>query len=235
MNVYLDWDVSPASAVLPARNTVDCWQIDVRSFDESHCLSLLDHHEKIRAERFVRANDRRSYVVSHAALRQLLARALQLDPPSVTFEKNHYGKPSIAGTILSFNLSHSGDIALIALATNTQVGVDIERVRRLSNMQAITQRFFHPQEAAEIQVCPNAEQLPTFFRYWTRKEAVLKALGTGLTRPLRSFRVTPDCDTDELGCSLTDLTPHPDYVGAVAALGQPIHVRRRRLAHIGEQ
>jgi len=87
-------------------------------------------------------------------------------------------------------MTHSGDVAMIALTLGREIGVDVEQIRPLSDMERIADRFFCPEEASEVMAVPHVERARAFFRCWTRKEAYIKATGDGLSAPLSSFRVT---------------------------------------------
>jgi len=91
---------------------------------------------------------------------------------------------------LQFNLSHSAGLALIAVGAELQLGVDIEKIREEVDTAALAQRFFSPREGAGLQALPDNLRVPGFFACWTRKEAFLKATGTGLSFPLADFSVT---------------------------------------------
>lgn len=153
--------------------------------------SLLDHEEQVRAARFIRPADRHRFVLAHASLRLFLARCAEIVPTGVRYEVSPYGKPRLATGIssLEFNLSHSGELALIAVTRDRPVGVDVEQVRDLPEALTIARSYFSPAERNALRSWPSAEQLGAFFRCWTRKEAVIKALGDGLSRPLHSFEV----------------------------------------------
>jgi 4'-phosphopantetheinyl transferase len=153
-------------------------------------LELLSTDERSRAERFVFDLDRDRFIVSRATLRRLLARSLGVVPSSITFQQGQHGKPALATFAeLRFNVSHSGDRGLVALAVGREVGVDIERVRTSVNPLEIAARFFSPVERAALEALSPADRRDAFFACWTRKEAYLKALGLGLSLPLDSFDV----------------------------------------------
>lgn len=154
---------------------------------------MLDDEERRRASRFVHPVDRDRFVNAHAALRLYLARSLASTPREVRYLLGPHGKPRLEHlsqrTPLEFNLSHSGDLGLIAAAWGRTVGVDIERVRDVADAEDIAERYFAPAERAGLRAVPSGERTDVFFRCWTRKEAVIKALGEGLGRPLDSFAV----------------------------------------------
>jgi 4'-phosphopantetheinyl transferase len=153
-------------------------------------MNLLNDEEQKRAARFQFENDRRAFVVSHGLLRMLLGARLGLAPADVPIVQEPGEKPLLAGAgELDFNLSHSGEWGLVGLAT-TDIGVDIEMVRPMSDRDHIAKRFFAPSETAALAALPEAEREDGFFACWTRKEAYVKARGLGLTAPLDGFEVT---------------------------------------------
>ena len=167
-------------------------------------MELLDDTERIRAARFVFEKDRNRFVVSHALTRHAIANCLGCEPASVQFDTDSNGKPFLvnAPQELRFNISHTSDRAMIAIAWGQEVGIDIEKHRPL-NVLELAQRFFAPGEVLELQSAPPQEQLPAFFRCWTRKESFVKAIGKGLRLPLDQFCVSvndTDCKSLLLDC-----------------------------------
>jgi 4'-phosphopantetheinyl transferase len=153
---------------------------------------VLDEEERERADRYVFARDQQRFTCARGALRGLMGAYLGIDAADVVFAYGEHGKPALGGAhagALAFNLSHSGEWALVAVADGGELGVDIEAVRPMTDRHEIALRFFAPAEAALLRSLPEPEQDPAFFRCWTRKEAYLKALGDGLARPLDSFEV----------------------------------------------
>lgn len=148
--------------------------------------------ELARADRFHFARERRRYVVTRAALRILLGRMLSLEAADVCLQYGAEGKPSLATahqSDLQFNVAHSHELALVALARGPALGVDLEYRRELDDAQRIAQRFFSTQEVAALLAAPAAQQQTLFFRIWTRKEAFVKATGKGLSQELDAFDV----------------------------------------------
>jgi 4'-phosphopantetheinyl transferase len=180
-------------------------------------------------------------VVSRARQREILADYLQLRPDQLRFEYGDLGKPRLSaaqgGKGLHFNLSNSHELALLAVASDRELGVDVEYLDRRTDGAAIARRFFAPREKQFLEQSPPAERQATFFRCWTRKEAVLKAFGVGLTFPLDRVEVSPATEErpallsldERLGppdrWTLTDLRPADRYVGALAFQEGPATVR----------
>ena len=152
---------------------------------------LLDESELARADRFVFEPDRHRFVTSHAWVRLVLGRCLDRTPESLRFTAGPRGKPRLVDTAvdLRFNLSHAGERALLAVTRGQEVGVDIEQERAIGTSD-LARRFFAPVEWQALQVMEASEQIPAFFRCWTRKEAFIKAIGDGLACPLDGFAVS---------------------------------------------
>ena len=150
------------------------------------CLSV---EERERAARFVFEDDRRRYRLAHAALRVRLGRYLGQPPELLRFAQGPAGKPTLAddhddGARCAFNLSHSADVAAIAIAPRGELGIDIECQRVVGDSQAIVDRHFTPAEREAWHALAPMQRDAAFLRCWTRKEACIKALGSGLSTPL---------------------------------------------------
>jgi 4'-phosphopantetheinyl transferase len=154
-------------------------------------IEILDDTERDRASRFISERDRRRFVVAHQWVRILLGRCLARSPESLRFVRGPRGKPALlgAGIDVKFNLSHTAERALLAIALGREVGVDIEREREV-DVSELAGRVFAPSEAAALRMLCPAERISAFFRCWTRKEAFIKALGDGLAFPLDGFDVS---------------------------------------------
>jgi 4'-phosphopantetheinyl transferase len=151
----------------------------------------LSPDEKGRAARFRFEHLRNSFVVTHGVLRILLGRYLHISPAGILFKYGSKGKPRIAGSAgIDFNMSHSDGLAVFAFTAGCEVGVDVERIRPLPDMQSIADRFFCSEEAAELMSLAANQREHGFYLCWSRKEAYIKAIGDGLSAPLDSFRVT---------------------------------------------
>lgn len=173
--------------------------------------------EAERAARLAAGPVRQRYLRSHAALRAILRR-YTCDP--LDFAVAKHGKPYLpAVPEIAFNLSHSGERALIAVAREVEVGVDIERLRPLRECLAIAERFFPPAEAAALGECDPAAREAEFFRRWTRIEAVLKARGIGL------YGAGAELDGD---WTVLPFDAGPGYAAAVAAAGRGFAIQVRR-------
>jgi len=144
--------------------------------------------EQERAARFHRHLDAVRHLVGRALARALLARELGVARLSGEFVGNPWGKPGLPDCGIEFSISHSGDAVWVALCRGVAVGIDVESRDAVADPHALAE-VFHPSERAALLALPAAEAQDAFLRCWTRKEAVVKALGEGLSRPLASFCV----------------------------------------------
>jgi 4'-phosphopantetheinyl transferase len=202
-----------------------------------HLWSTLAEDERARARRFHFDRDRRRYVISRGLVRAIMARYLEQQPAEIAFAYSEHGKPYLLSRRLQFNVSHSHDLILLALTAEWDVGIDVEVRRTISDMDALASRYFAPDEAEALAALPDAERGAAFLQTWTRKEAYLKALGTGLAQPLTEFAVSVHRDAParllHVGgdreaaqqWQLRSLIPHPDYVAALAVRSQTLHLR----------
>jgi len=156
--------------------------------DESALVGLLDTREQARAARFVNPRDRRRYIVSHAVVRTVLARYAGVSTRELRFELGPSGKPRIDGAGLEFNLSHSGERALLAMTHAGPIGVDVEAINP-EIADTIPHRFLSAAEREALMNTAGDGRLAAFFRCWTRKESFIKAIGEGLAFPLGEFDV----------------------------------------------
>jgi 4'-phosphopantetheinyl transferase len=217
---------------LPAARSVDVWRILLTHPELAHdAAGILSDDERDRAARFRFERDRSRFVAAHIALRRVLATALDADPASIVFGSGMHGKPFVAvpSSSLEFNLSHSGDYALLALATGRPVGVDIERIADLEH-DSVARQFFSAAEAAKLHGVDGGRKAAAFAACWTRKEAYLKASGAGVTAGLDHFDVAllPDepvqlladrRDPDAGRWKLVNLDAPDGYAAALVAEG----------------
>jgi 4'-phosphopantetheinyl transferase len=175
----------------------------------------LSSTENDRAQRFIFARDGNEFVVAHGVLRRLLSMYCGVEPMALQFSVGPADKPSLETQCLehakiSFNLTHSGSRALLAVSDGREIGVDLERVRGDIDKLSIARRFFFGTERDAIELAPPEHQVDVFFRYWVAKEAVLKAQGVGIRLPLDSFRVDFLPDLDAAGVTSFDPTSLSD-------------------------
>jgi 4'-phosphopantetheinyl transferase len=186
------WTDPPPSPSLEA-GTVHVWRISLDQPDETleRFRRTLEPEELNRAGRFHFEKHRRHFVVARGFLRSVVARYLETQPESLRFAYGAYGKPALASAhVLRFNLSHSHEVALLAVALDAELGVDVEHIRADFATEDIARRFFSRAEVEAFNALPRAEQVAAFFRCWTRKEAYIKAIGKGLSQALDAFDVT---------------------------------------------
>lgn len=168
-------------AGVPAlKSDVHVWRIDLDGADIEACRSALGPAELAKADRFVFARDRCRYMAAHAALRGVLSFYTGHPPARLDILETQQGKPFLADGRPAFSLSHSGGTALVAVAIEGQVGVDIEHVAPRNDEIAIARSLFARREVALLEGLPDEARRALFFELWTCREAVLKAAGTGL-------------------------------------------------------
>lgn len=175
---------------------VQVWstRISALAVEEPRYFGMLDARERERALRFRFARDRSAYVISHGVVRELLARYVGRAPEALEFGAGEWGKPYLleasgSRSTVAFNLSHSGDHVLIALARDRAVGVDVERWNGDGDFDEIAKTCFSGAERAELRTLAPNRRDAGFYAGWTRKEAYVKALGVGITAGLDYFDV----------------------------------------------
>jgi 4'-phosphopantetheinyl transferase len=221
--------VAPARPLLTS-NEVHVWcaslddSAEVRSYEAE-----LSSEERDRALRFKFAMDHDRFVVSHGILRQILSRYLQLTPRELDFTATANGKPELAPTshvdTVQFNMSHSRDLGLFAVARGREIGIDVEYNQETFPFDEVARRFFSAKENAALHSLPVHMRREAFFRCWTCKEALVKAKGTGLGSPLDEISITQTGSNTlaltnaDSTWSLTELNPSPGYFAALAVEG----------------
>jgi len=237
MNIC-DADFQIAVPVALPEDEVQLWRVDLEAIraNEPRWQEFLSGDESERASRFYFLRDRQSFVASRAVLRMILAGYLAADPGSLSFSYSKREKPSLgsayAGSDIRFNVTHSGDIAMLAFSRQREIGVDVEQIRSDVEVESIARRFFSTSERMQLAALPSEEKVDAFFRCWTRKEAYIKATGDGLSLPLDQFDVSlgmeesnallatrPD-ESEANRWLLREVPTHPGYVAAVCARGQ---------------
>jgi 4'-phosphopantetheinyl transferase len=188
--------VTPERSLNTRPGHVDLWAtaLDPATPTLARLERLLDADERARAARFVFAPDARRFRVARGTLREILGGYLGVAPADVRFAYAAAGKPALAapftGAGVEFNLSHSGEIALYAIADQRRIGIDVEQIRPLDDMEALAERNFSAAERRALFAVAPAQRAVAFFACWTRKEAYIKALGDGLGHPLDSLTVS---------------------------------------------
>ena len=200
----------PASAAL-------CWYSPLKIVDtaavvhvdlrenasyESAAIGWLNDHERERSRRFMYDGPRRRFALCRAALRAILCNRLGCENRRLEFETTEHGKPValVDGmpVSVSFNVSHSGEHGLIAVAPEGRLGVDVEERVAHRNMDLLIDGVFGPSEQAELASTLDRDKLHLFFRLWTVKEAMIKALGTGFALDPSTFEVPREMFSGEL-------------------------------------
>jgi 4'-phosphopantetheinyl transferase len=213
---------------------VHVWRASVRQSAQQlrEAAEMLSDAEHIQARRFRQSADRDRYVAAHSVLRIILGRYLNEVPAHIRFVTGPQGKPGLApefqASRIRFNLAHSGDWALVAVAAGREVGVDVEQFRPLPEAAPIAERQFSPAEVEALNSLTEAERPAAFFQIWACKEAFIKATGLGLSYPLRDFSVPVGAPAARpsliqtnsgQGWGLLGLAPGNGYAGAVVAEG----------------
>lgn len=226
---------------------VHVWSAALRTGSTGGCLpgDLLSLDERVRAGRILPAQARDTFVLARSVLRTLAGAYLGLDPGLLCFEYTPLGRPLLAPTPaakgLQFSVSHSAGRVLLAFSREILVGIDIERVRGTADCDAIAARFFGPTERSALAKITGRDRTEAFFACWTRKEAVLKAVGLGISRGLGQVEVT--ClpgdpahivrselsEVDPAGWSLWDLDAADGFRAAVAAGAVAARLRRLQI------
>ncbi len=236
------WPRGPANLRLSAGDVhVWCLPLDVPPDEADSLRSVLSDDERQRADRFHFDDHRRRFAVGRARLRQLLASYLNESAERLRFQYGRLGKPALAAawreSRIQFNVSNSHEMALCALALDRDLGVDVEHIRPLDNFDGLAERYYATCELDTIRALPEDQRLTGFFNCWTRKEALLKAVGTGLSFPLDQVVVTlvPGEPARLLsfqghadsagGWWLEGFQPATGYVAAVASPGDEPQVR----------
>lgn len=221
---------------LKDRQEVSVFIINLSDFytEITRYASTLSLDEMSRANRFVFDIHKNRFIVARGLLRQLLGRYLEITPKEVSFDYNPYGKPNLSKSLyqssqLEFNLSHSENWAAFAFSLQDPIGIDIEAMKEKLEFDEIATRFFSVSESTKLAQLPIGEKKNAFFNAWTRKEALLKALGQGLSFPLKNCEVTM-LDHEEAKIisvagspleasqfSIYSFIPTPNYKGAIVS------------------
>jgi 4'-phosphopantetheinyl transferase len=238
MKAEQEWRPAPEQLELQD-GVVHIWRVDLmRSFaDFEQLRTLLSAPEQTRLAKFHFSRDQQRFGIARASLRKILASYFAADPKSLEIATTQFGKPYLSQpeyASLSFNVSHSGDLALVGVTLNRAIGVDLEEISRTIQPMQIATQFFSAQEQAALLKYRGDAQRQAFFRCWTRKEAYSKATGRGLQISLNQFSVSIDAEPEvtlehhepqEQQWTVYGIEPQRGYVGALAVEGalQSIH------------
>jgi 4'-phosphopantetheinyl transferase len=220
---------APQKLVMPGPDEVHVWWIDLARMGDVQ--TVLCSGERARANRFRQARDRQHWSAARAAVRQILAGYTGVDPICLALTEGDWGKPALAGRRSPrFNLAHARERAVLAVAREREVGIDLEAVDPRLEVGPLLGTACTPAEAAHLSALPLADRPGAFLTLWTLKEAYLKGTGTGLTREPRTLAVSllpggratvadPQATADAPPWSLRLLDAGPDWVAALAVEG----------------
>jgi 4'-phosphopantetheinyl transferase len=225
-----------ANFAIPDGDEVHLWRVrlDLPAEILASLTAVLSADEQQRAQRFIRDRDRTRFVACRAALRSILGRYAGRPAGSCRFEYGPYGKPRLldppASAALQFNVSHSGELALVSIARDRPLGVDLEQFHPDVDIQGVGRMVFSAAEQDALQSFPEAHRRAAFFNLWTRKEAYLKALGRGFSGSPQQVTIPSAMgaegsllgDATEGLCRrwfVANLSPAPGYAAAVAVEG----------------
>jgi 4'-phosphopantetheinyl transferase len=225
-------------------NEVHVWAVDLGSatLQAAQPRQLLSQDEQLRAQHFRIDAPRKQFIATRGALRVLLSKYIERSPAEIAFITSAAGKPRLkananASQPITFNVAHSADMALVAIAVSAEVGVDVEHLRRIEHVERLAHRYFHADEAEQIAALQSPEQERKFLEYWTAKEAVLKSIGSGITSLLEGMpamgdatqptavRLKPHITNQFQVIWFQRVSPATDYAAAVACTGEMQSVR----------
>lgn len=208
------------------RGEVHVWRVSLEeaaSQFEGLRLSLtLD--ELTRAERFHFPEDRKKFILARGMLKKILGRYLETAPEEIVLGCGPYGRPELANRALRFNVSHSHGFALFALAPEREIGVDIEYINSDLPIGDIAEQVFPELEVVILGMLPEEMREKVFFTFWTRREALLKARGTGFACGREALRKLSWEFQDNAPWSVKDLDVGPGYAAALAARGKGMRI-----------
>lgn len=227
----------PWAGIDLSEGEVHLWRVSLDQFEMSPLLcATLSADEQVRRNSFRSEREWKRFVVGRVLLRAILGRYLGIIPGEIRLCYNRRGKPSLGGPQearrVRFNLSHSGGLALYAVTLDREIGVDLERVSDIPGLQQIADRFFSRHERALIHDLRDVQKGEAFFRIWTRKEALLKARGQGLSgltatagdpmdwTSVRSLRDLCPKRNRSSGWSIAELGHLPGFAAAIAVEGR---------------
>lgn len=234
------WQSAPHDLEAVANGEIHVWRawLDLPAPALAPLLATLLPDERRKAARLCFTRDQQRFVAGRGLLRTILGCYTGMAPEQIRFCYGANGKPALVplqqGDGWQFNVSHSHNVLLIAVGRGRQIGVDVERVRFVHNMERIIRQICSPREQAVLHDLPPDERCAAFFRCWTGKEAYAKACGDGLALPLAQIDVAPAREARSLriggsnnhGCwSLLPLAPTPGYEAALVTEGDGVRVR----------
>ena len=218
-------------------NQVHIWRVfpDTVILPIEELQRMLSVDELERAGRFHFEKDQLNFIMARAILRMILSHYLDDRPHKLHFDYNSFGKPMLLtkhdSDPVNFNLSHSNGIALYAITRDRNVGIDVEQVRDGVDVHQVSERFFSAGEIGSLKNISKKDQLERFFQYWTRKEAIIKAIGKGVSFPLEQVDISTgdgrllssinlkSDGSEDLPWHVMDLVPGDGYKAAIAIDG----------------
>ena len=221
-------------------NTVHLWtaQFDRLYAKRAEFESLLADDERKRAKRFISEVVSDNFILARGWLRTVLAQYLEQSPENIIFTYGKRGKPSIQASEVHFNLTHSGNVLVLGVIRDREIGVDVEQIHPQPNMALVAHDNFSAKEFTALYELPEAERLQAFYNCWTRKEAYIKAVGDGFALPLQDFDVTlkPNelprflriKNDDPAKWSLLHIDTIDDAIGAVCVKGAMPQIKLRQ-------
>jgi 4'-phosphopantetheinyl transferase len=235
----MNWPAAPAQFSLGSRD-IHVWSAALRHSPEriAAYAGILSEDERGRAERFHFERDRSRFIAGRGVLRTILGRYLEREPAEIRFGYGARSKPFLAdgASDIQFNLTHSDELALLAVTRLSSPGIDVERLRGVRDIEGIAARFFSASESDGLMALPDEQKTKAFFNLWTRKEAWLKATGEGISDSLNQVEVTFLAGeaarlTRLFGNEgaiadwwMQELEPVPDFVGALAIPARDVSV-----------
>ena len=236
MDFRCNWPFPPADLFLPGDDVhIWCASLDQPDTVVEQMAQSLSTEESKRAGRFRFRQHRNQFILTHGILRKLLADYTDIEAAGITFSYGKNGKPYLPERFnqekIRFNMSHSNGYALFGFTRNREIGVDIEHICELADMENVAKQVFSTKEMAVLRSTPAAEKKEVFFKFWTRKEAYIKGVGEGFSSPLDSIDISaatigePICVQPVANPAsknlwiVQDLRPLPGFAAAFAAEG----------------
>jgi 4'-phosphopantetheinyl transferase len=222
----------PRDLISPNEVHISRVLLETTSFEIESLRGILSADELARAAKFHFEKDQKKFIVTRGVLRTILGRYLGNKPDELRFEYTSFGKPLLATDrghgAITFNLSHSDEIALVAVTRSRRIGIDVERIRHNIDVGQIANRFFSSDEIRSLDKLQVTDRPELFFQYWVRKEALIKAMGEGLSFPMEQCDVSSingmflsptklSVENKEGSCwHVQDLFPGDGYAAAIA-------------------
>jgi 4'-phosphopantetheinyl transferase len=218
------WIAAPLRPPPFAKHDIHIWRFRAELHPTVDINAALDEAERARTLRMTSDAARRHFAASQAALRQVLTRYIAVAPNQIAFKRGAHGKPFLADvhhSDLQFNLSHSHEWGVVAVAPGRELGIDLERVRERAAAPRLVNRFYAEQERATFEAATPSDQMRIFFRLWTRKEGYIKATGSGLSVSLRAIDTLA---TQQDSTWYEEFSVAADYVACLVSTGLPARI-----------